>query len=1084
MKKIKLNLAISQSKHDSDIEILSALAVPEIVRINQKPKNFAKQVYDAIHKEILKQGKYDTLLNYILPEDLKEDKIVVKLDKHKGHLYPEIDLKYDLFYFQNEFKQWMGVVPALEIEASGKTEDDLKENVAENIRLEFMRKNRLQSITSLLMTQWRSDWKIEQVPLEFTFYTLSELERIEEQTKEELMPKIADIISIPNRELFGLEKEFEQLSTALQGKNRNSVLVIAGAGRGKSALLREFCRQKDDLGLKKVRIWEVSAAQLLHRLSGMGGWEEYLGQMCTELRKSGDILYVTNFGELFEVGQYIGNSMSMGDYLRDYISRGDILIITECTPEQAAQIDLRSPGYLSLFTNIKIEDLTQDDILNIVNQKINQIAELKNTAIEEDAIQEILRLQQWYTPYSELPGKTIHFLSGIIADKQQDDLKIIDKDAIFKRFCQETGMPEFMVNPNIQLNVNEMRAFFHKNIYGQKDAIETVLDLIMSIKAAVIRREKPLASLLFVGPTGVGKTELAKVLAQFMFGNRDKMIRFDMSEYRDISALMRLTGDSTGGEGLLTSLVRQEPFSVILFDELEKVNPSFYDLLLQVLGEGRLTDARGRVADFSSTIIIMTSNIGARSFQTGTIGFVETLDQKEAAVEHFVSEVQAHFRPELFNRLDQVIPFAPLEQTIVRKIIDREIKLVYKREGIRGRNIDLQITKDVLDLLAEKGYDARYGARFLQRAVQELLIIPLSQNLNLYEFDIPLEVKVYLMPEKEEGKEEKITFDIKIRDDVNVFEKVIYKKKKEELTVSEFVKQVTEFRRQAGCIENGSYYAKFLSRFDQLERKLQKFKRQKKESKFWKAQTQQREYFELQKLQQDFQNAFQEVQELEADNFLVLNGLKEASRELHTRFESWKKEFSRLKASMVRYENPEFFLTVVAIYANPSILYDVSKLYTSFARKNNIKAEAFSVWYNHKKTDENKYEREAYGKYNVPEHYRLCGVEIQFSGELSYLYVKGEDGLHDWTDYSGTQQPAVIATQTGILEDYVTPEGVFRQNFFDNFSSRRTYYERGVNDSNYNIYENYTSKTMTHSLMLHNMLQTQFDQHVDEYLFG
>lgn len=236
-----------------------------------------------------------------------------------------------------------------------------------------------------------------------------------------------------------------------------------------------------------------------------------------------------------------------------------------------------------------------------------------------------------------------------------------------------------------------------------------------------------------------GKTELAKALAEFMFGDTERLIRFDMSEFSDEVAVLRLTGDvSAKGQGLLTDKVRQQPFSVVLFDELEKTHFSFYDLLLQVMGEGRLTDARGQVADFCSSVIIMTSNIGAGINRQP--GFHDR--SPHALHQHYLHAVQKFFRPELFNRLDQVIPFNALDLNVLRPIVRREIKKIMARDGLRTRNVTLQIDDPVYDYLAHLSSDSHYGARQLQRCLHEQLVIPLATTLNRYPFSTSIKVAV------------------------------------------------------------------------------------------------------------------------------------------------------------------------------------------------------------------------------------------------------------------------------------------------------------------------------------------------------
>ncbi|MCB0626109.1 MAG: ATP-dependent Clp protease ATP-binding subunit, partial [Saprospiraceae bacterium] len=232
-----------------------------------------------------------------------------------------------------------------------------------------------------------------------------------------------------------------------------------------------------------------------------------------------------------------------------------------------------------------------------------------------------------------------------------------------------------------------------------------------------------------------------KVLAEFMFGSRDRLTRFDMSEYSSAYDVMRLTGLSFRNDGLLTSAVRREPFCVLLFDEIEKAHSDFSDLLLQILGEGRLTDSRGKLVNFCSCIVIMTSNIGASKMQGNRISLKKELDTKQVT-EHFLSAVRAYFRPELFNRIDQVIPFEPLSRPVVRQVVDRELQLLQEREGIRFRRMHLQLAPEVYDYLAEHGYHAQYGARHLQRIIRERLIVPLARALNAEDFDDQLVVTV------------------------------------------------------------------------------------------------------------------------------------------------------------------------------------------------------------------------------------------------------------------------------------------------------------------------------------------------------
>jgi hypothetical protein len=249
---------------------------------------------------------------------------------------------------------------------------------------------------------------------------------------------------------------------------------------------------------------------------------------------------------------------------------------------------------------------------------------------------------------------------------------------------------------------------------------------------------------LFIGPTGVGKTEMAKALAEFFFRDRNRLLRFDMSEYADPLAVKRLIGGVTGTEGQLTAKMREQPFAVVLFDEVEKADPLFFDLLLQLLGEGRLTDAGGRVADFSNAIVIMTSNLGAESYGRGIGGFVNTKTGRRAAKQHFTKAVRDAVRPELFNRIDRIAPFAPLDEKTVLRIAGRELDNLRQRDGLRFRAVNLQMGKGLAQHLARVGYHPRYGARPLKRALERELLVPLAESLNQHGGETPLDAAAQL----------------------------------------------------------------------------------------------------------------------------------------------------------------------------------------------------------------------------------------------------------------------------------------------------------------------------------------------------
>ena len=322
-----------------------------------------------------------------------------------------------------------------------------------------------------------------------------------------------------------------------------------------------------------------------------------------------------------------------------------------------------------------------------------------------------------------------------------DVLSEVGEEEIAEVLAVWTGIPVFKLTEEETAKLLRMEDELHTRIISQSDAIAAVSRAIRRTRAGLKDPRRPSGSFIFLGPSGVGKTELSKALANFLFGNDDALIQLDMSEYMEKHTVSRLIGSPPGYVGYeeggqLTEAVRRKPFSVVLFDEIEKAHPDVFNTLLQILEDGHLTDAQGRKVDFKNTVIIMTSNLGARDIQRGTgVGFAAKTDHQatyEKMREKVMEELKRSFRPEFLNRIDEVIVFEPLTEDDVKQIVDLMVKRV--REQLEAKDIDLSLTDAAKSLLAQKGYDPTLGARPLRRTIQRLLEDPLSEKLLWKEF--------------------------------------------------------------------------------------------------------------------------------------------------------------------------------------------------------------------------------------------------------------------------------------------------------------------------------------------------------------
>jgi len=388
-------------------------------------------------------------------------------------------------------------------------------------------------------------------------------------------------------------------------------------------------------------------------------------------------------------------------------------------------------------SRMRIRRMTAPPNVREVDEKIAEVRLRKESAIDAQDFEGAAALRDEENQLrQERERREREWKSG-----EMDILSEVDEEEIAEVLASWTGIPVFKLTEEETEKLLRMEDELHKRIISQDDSIKAVSRAIRRTRAGLKDPKRPSGSFIFLGPSGVGKTELSKALAEFLFGDEDALVQLDMSEYMEKHTVSRLIGSPPGYVGYeeggqLTEAVRRKPFSVVLFDEIEKAHPDVFNTLLQILEDGHLTDAQGHKVDFKNTIIIMTSNLGTRDIQKGpAIGFAARPDEKmtyEKMKERVVEELKRSFRPEFLNRIDEVIVFHSLSREDVKNIVDLMMKRV--REQLKSKDLDIELTDAVKELLAEKGYDPALGARPLRRTIQRMVEDPLSEKLLYREF--------------------------------------------------------------------------------------------------------------------------------------------------------------------------------------------------------------------------------------------------------------------------------------------------------------------------------------------------------------
>lgn len=547
---------------------------------------------------------------------------------------------------------------------------------------------------------------------------------------------ITETVIQKEERIIGRSKELRQMIEILISNSKRNLLLIGERGVGKSALIRLLAQkiifEEVPPALKEKKIKEINFVSLLTGSKYRGQFEEKVLKLLQEFKSQNSILVLEDIHLMMSTGSARGTSLDLVNILKNFLRDNSIQVIATTDYEEYKNTIEKDNSLLGYFQKIIVNELSPEGTSKILKNLVNLVVTADNLLVSNQIIEDIVESAKRDIRERKLPDSAIMLLERCIAKVKLKNITTqagphrIEESDVVEVLADIGNLPETNISISLKNRLQALPANILKRIVGQDEAIAKMVSSVITSKLGYdVKKNRPHGVFMFIGPTGVGKTETAIALSEALYGSQDYLIRIDMSEYMEKFTYSRFVGAAPGYVGYydanqLTDKVRQNPYSIILLDEIEKADAQLLNIFLQVFDAGRLTDARGNVIDFSKTTIIMTSNIGTALFSKANMGYKSNFEGANVSRATLIKSLKKYFSPEFLNRIDEIIIFRHLHDDDIKAIIDIHLREI--RHDLEKQGKDLVIKDDVLDSIARKGYSLEYGARNLTRVMKKELL--------------------------------------------------------------------------------------------------------------------------------------------------------------------------------------------------------------------------------------------------------------------------------------------------------------------------------------------------------------------------